>query len=486
MLAGAWALAGACALVAAVLWSNRPALAAVAVLGLLAALGERQSVVLDRRAHETVSLGGSFIILAGIIGGPLGGALVGLLAMAGDTAPPWPRRITFTGVQIALGAAAGTAASWVGPTDGDAARIVLAVLAGTLAGVLVNVLSVTSIDVALRAPSSTYRFRGPLLLIASSLVWLPVPVAVAFGYDAIGVPLLLLAGTPMVVVALVRRLRDERERLGATLLSERAGSAISLVRSLDARDRYTAKHSAGVAVYAGDLAARLGLEAEAVRRLRVCGLLHDIGKIAVPVEVLHKRGALDAAELAIIREHPLVGESILRDAPGAASILPAVRHHHERPDGAGYPGRPRRQRHPGRGGDRRRRRLLGDDARPPAPRRLPARGGHRRAATRRRRAVGRRDRRRPLRPARGGVGGLPPRSRPRLRLRDDLRRAARQRAPARPPPRARAGDGAVATPARSALRRRGGNRHGPVDRFPGNLVTKGNRNPCLIPRRSCR
>ncbi len=337
MLAGAWALAGACALVAAVLWSDRPALAAVAVLGLLAALGERQSVVLDRRAHETVSLGGSFIILAGIIGGPLGGALVGLLAMAGDTAPPWPRRITFTGVQIALGAAAGTAASWVGPTDGDAARIVLAVLAGTLAGVLVNVLSVTSIDVALRAPSSTYRFRGPLLLIASSLVWLPVPVAVAFGYDAIGVPLLLLAGTPMVVVALVRRLRDERERLGATLLSERAGSAISLVRSLDARDRYTAKHSAGVAVYAGDLAARLGLEAEAVRRLRVCGLLHDIGKIAVPVEVLHKRGALDAAELAIIREHPLVGESILRDAPGAASILPAVRHHHERPDGAGYP-----------------------------------------------------------------------------------------------------------------------------------------------------
>jgi HD-GYP domain-containing protein (c-di-GMP phosphodiesterase class II) len=85
------------------------------------------------------------------------------------------------------------------------------------------------------------------------------------------------------------------------------------------------------------LAAELGLDTATKDRVRIAGLLHDIGKIGVPDAVLRKPGRLDADEFALIRQHPVDGEAILAPLTFLADILPAVRHHHERFDGKGYP-----------------------------------------------------------------------------------------------------------------------------------------------------
>jgi HD-GYP domain-containing protein (c-di-GMP phosphodiesterase class II) len=87
------------------------------------------------------------------------------------------------------------------------------------------------------------------------------------------------------------------------------------------------------------VATRAGLAAADCERARLCGLVHDIGKIGVPEAVLRKPGKLTDAEFATIAEHPVTGHDILRGIPQMADVLPGVLHHHERFDGRGYPHR---------------------------------------------------------------------------------------------------------------------------------------------------
>jgi diguanylate cyclase (GGDEF)-like protein len=111
----------------------------------------------------------------------------------------------------------------------------------------------------------------------------------------------------------------------------------ALASALQERDRYTGEHSESVV----DLTARVG-DALAVRReeishIRTAALLHDIGKVGVPDEILHKTGPLDDREWEIMRQHPVIGERILRAIPGMGAVARIVRHEHERWDGQGYP-----------------------------------------------------------------------------------------------------------------------------------------------------
>ena len=76
---------------------------------------------------------------------------------------------------------------------------------------------------------------------------------------------------------------------------------------------------------------------EEIGRIRTAALLHDIGKVGVPDEILHKAGPLDDRDWEIMRQHPVIGERILRAIPGFGAIARMVRHEHERWDGAGYP-----------------------------------------------------------------------------------------------------------------------------------------------------
>jgi len=111
----------------------------------------------------------------------------------------------------------------------------------------------------------------------------------------------------------------------------------ALVAALGARDRNTQNHSDVVVELAGRLAAALGLGQDEQNEVRQVAVLHDIGKVGVPDNILHKPGPLDEAEWAIMREHPAKGAQILSSTETLAHLAPAVLAEHERWDGAGYP-----------------------------------------------------------------------------------------------------------------------------------------------------
>ena len=115
------------------------------------------------------------------------------------------------------------------------------------------------------------------------------------------------------------------------------GTIQSLVSALDAKDAYTCGHSSRVADLAVDLAKRLEFDDAGIRRIRMAGILHDIGKIGVEDSVLRKPGRLTDDEFEQIKLHPVLGFDILQGIRQFREILPAVRHHHEAWDGTGYP-----------------------------------------------------------------------------------------------------------------------------------------------------
>jgi len=111
----------------------------------------------------------------------------------------------------------------------------------------------------------------------------------------------------------------------------------ALATTLTERDRYTGEHSESVVDMSCAVAVSLGLDEREVGRIGQAALLHDIGKVAIPDHVLNKPAKLDDDEWRLMREHPVIGERILRAIPGMTSIARIVRHEHESFDGSGYP-----------------------------------------------------------------------------------------------------------------------------------------------------
>jgi putative nucleotidyltransferase with HDIG domain len=111
----------------------------------------------------------------------------------------------------------------------------------------------------------------------------------------------------------------------------------ALAAAIDARDNYTHNHSEQVVALATGVAQKLGLSPAEVGQVRDGAMLHDVGKVAIPNEILYKPGPLTAAEWEIMREHPKIGERILQRTPELRPIAPLVRHEHERWEGTGYP-----------------------------------------------------------------------------------------------------------------------------------------------------
>jgi putative nucleotidyltransferase with HDIG domain len=144
------------------------------------------------------------------------------------------------------------------------------------------------------------------------------------------------------LLLLYRKQRDTADALGLAnqrLASANLSFATALVATLDARDRYTAGHSAAVAIYARDIAVRLGLPEHEQRLAHLCGLVHDVGKIGLPAGLLEKPGALSLEERRQMEQHSVIGERILKNVDDYGEIAAIVRHHHERIDGQGFPDR---------------------------------------------------------------------------------------------------------------------------------------------------
>jgi putative two-component system response regulator len=123
-----------------------------------------------------------------------------------------------------------------------------------------------------------------------------------------------------------------------TYIDEQAEAVVlSLARTIEARDSYTRGHCDRLATSAARLGLQVGLSNEQVEALRVAGIVHDVGKVAVPDSILLKAGPLTPQETAIIRRHPVEGERICSPLKSLRRVLPIIRHHHERMDGSGYP-----------------------------------------------------------------------------------------------------------------------------------------------------
>ena len=142
------------------------------------------------------------------------------------------------------------------------------------------------------------------------------------------------------VIQDVTRLKAaEREALESAARLRRAveGTVAAMGALVETRDPYTAGHERRVTQLAVALATELGLDDVAVETLRLAGEVHDIGKVAVPAEILTKPGKLSFDEMAIVREHPRAGADILAPVEFGAPVADLVRWHHERIDGTGYP-----------------------------------------------------------------------------------------------------------------------------------------------------
>ena len=117
------------------------------------------------------------------------------------------------------------------------------------------------------------------------------------------------------------------------------GTLKALTAAIDAKDPYTFGHSERVALLAAQLARACDMDNAQAERVRIAGLVHDVGKIGVPEAVLANPGKLTEAEFELIKRHPRIGYNILKDLTLLADVLPGVLHHHERWDGQGYPDR---------------------------------------------------------------------------------------------------------------------------------------------------
>jgi len=127
----------------------------------------------------------------------------------------------------------------------------------------------------------------------------------------------------------LKEFTDELENAEAVL--------VALALGIESRDPYTGNHCERLARYASDLGQHIGLDGDSIVALKRGGYLHDLGKVSIPDEILKKGSRLTAEEWEIMKQHPIIGESICQPLKSFRNVLPIIRHHHEHWDGSGYP-----------------------------------------------------------------------------------------------------------------------------------------------------
>ena len=169
------------------------------------------------------------------------------------------------------------------------------------------------------------------------LLLVPIVWGVSRAYVDYGITALVVVFAPMLLLQYGHRLYSERAKAIDAVNESSLSFAIGLVRALDAADPSTAGHSAQVAVYARDVAREMGHDEEYASAIQLAALLHDIGKVGIQTQILRKEAKLNDEEWNEVKLHPVTGEGIVRELPSFDRIGTVIRHHHERPDGSGYP-----------------------------------------------------------------------------------------------------------------------------------------------------
>jgi putative nucleotidyltransferase with HDIG domain len=331
--------------VVCVLWSQGyrfPPVWAGLVLAAIAALADRQHFVVAERTTQSAS--SLPLVFAAVVFGPLGGFAVGAFSTALDLRESPLRWSVYTPIRGLTAAAAGFAAWEVVPAPSKFAGFLAASLVACVADLLAEAVLVGGTAYVrgvkgrggLRAFGSLYVVTIPL--------YVPILALFVYGYHVYSLGLALVFFVPVLAAQRLLHLYQQERIVSQDLAKANArlrraslSFATALVATLDARDQYTAGHSAAVAIYARDIAERMGLSAETQELAHLCGLVHDIGKIGLPAGLLEKPGPLTLEERRHMEQHSEIGERILRNVEDYSEIADIVRSHHERIDGMGYP-----------------------------------------------------------------------------------------------------------------------------------------------------
>lgn len=335
LLAGAVANAG---------WTINGSFAALALLGALALWAERQPVQITKNLAATGSVLPTLFAAAAY--GPLDAMLVAAVGLAWEANQgPSSRWVVWTSHR-AIGAGIAGLIVAAATTDGSlGALAAVVVLAATVEAGVDGLFGILTLAVRKSgSPGALLRSMAPITL-ATVPLYGPLIAILVHANTILGtVWILALFLAPLIgIQALYRVYTSERaasrdlKESNARLERANISFASALVSALDARDAYTAGHSAAVAVYARDIAQRLEISANEQQIAHLAGLLHDIGKVGLPTGLLEKTGLLTATERQIMQQHSEIGERILRRVEGYAFVATVVRHHHERIDGTGYP-----------------------------------------------------------------------------------------------------------------------------------------------------
>jgi putative nucleotidyltransferase with HDIG domain len=322
-----------------------PTIAVLAAAGMLA---ERGSVRITAKSEISLALIPS--VVAGLLLGPLAAMLVGAASNLGDLGRGADKRllkwVTYTSSR-AVGAGLG------GITAAQARDAVASEVGGLALAAILTVATLELVDLTFSVTTAVARRNGDIGAVVrtlgppasvAALLFPPIVALMVGAYEHISPWSLPLFLVPSLAAQRLFVLYQQQKQLtddlvGANDRLERASMsfAIALVATIEARDRYTAGHSAAVAIYARDIAARMGRSEEEQRLAHLCGLVHDVGKIGLPPGLLEKPGALTLDERREMERHSEIGERILRNVEDYAEIAAIVRHHHERWDGEGYP-----------------------------------------------------------------------------------------------------------------------------------------------------
>jgi putative nucleotidyltransferase with HDIG domain len=311
-------------------------------LGVMAAVAERQGVAVTDRFQVSVALLPN--LFAAVAYGPLAGLVTGAISQASDFRRPYLRWSVYTPIRAITAAVTGLVVWKAVPHAHGLSGYLLIGLAAVVANLTTDaVLNALTVLVRRLSFRDFLETLGPILFLTVPL-YVPLLAAFVYGYRVYSLWVVVAFFVPALALQKVSQLyqqqRDATRHLEAAnerLSSANLSFATALVATLDARDRYTAGHSAAVAIYARDIAQRMDLPEDQQDLIHLCGLVHDVGKIGLPAGLLEKPGALTLEERRQMEKHSEIGEQILRKVDDYGEIADVVRSHHERVDGLGYP-----------------------------------------------------------------------------------------------------------------------------------------------------
>jgi putative nucleotidyltransferase with HDIG domain len=318
----------------------------VLVLIVVNAAAERSGVWITRTTQMSIALLPT--LFAAVLFGPLAAGLVNASSMLGDPEvlsrqnpdrAPRLKLISYGSSRFITGAVAGLIAqALVGRTSSELGGLMIATLGAASVA--------EGLDTLFAAVTARIRRRNTIrgvlktlfpLLLTTVPLYASTVAFLALAYTKLSPWTALLFFVPAVAAHRLYGMYQQQKELAEKLKRANMSFAEALVATLEKSDQYTAGHSKAVAIYARDIAKRMGLPPDDQERTYLCGLVHDIGKVGLPASLLLKDGPLNLEERRLMQEHPAIGEAILRKVDLYADVALVVRHHHERIDGEGYP-----------------------------------------------------------------------------------------------------------------------------------------------------